>query len=131
MIQNKRKVLNFNKPKKAIPTAEHNAMYQADGAPPGVYIPNMSRHDEYTWRAKHIKGDNERVEIRRSIYHAQMLIVVYKSYQNGSPRVVISCNSKLHFSLSIYAEMQLAVKEACELLGIQIPEYPDNQDGVI
>ena len=124
-------ILRFKKPKKALSTQEHNMKYQADGAPPGVYVPNMSHFDEYTWRAKHIKGDNERVEIRRSIYHAQMLVVVYKSFQGERSKIVISCNSKMHFSLEVYSEMQIAIKEACDILGIQIPENPNRQDGVM
>lgn len=42
-------------------------MYSADGAPPGVYVPNMSDEDKEKWLAKvaYGKTDYPQAEIRK------------------------------------------------------------------
>lgn len=77
-------LLSFEIPKKIKTTEEHNNTYVADSAPPGVYVPNMSEEDRCKWKAKHIKGENERIEIRKGIGGVQLVIIVYKeSFKNG------------------------------------------------
>lgn len=115
-------ILNFDKPKKIRSTAEHNEMYVADCAPPGAYVPNMSQEDMCRWKAKHIKGDNERVEIRKTIEgidnYAQMLVVVYKNHQGKGPEIVMSSNGKMGFSLEIWRELETAIQEAKDILEV-------------
>lgn len=115
-------ILDFNKPKQLRPTAEHNEMYVADGAPPGVYVPNMKREDMLKWKAKHIKGDNERVEIRKTVHgignYAQMMIVVYKNHEGKGPEIVISSNGKMGFNLQIWKELETAIQEARDILEV-------------
>ena len=116
-------ILDFNKPKKLRSTAEHNEMYVADDAPPGVYVPNMSEEDMLRWKAKHIKGDNERVEIRKTVRgisnYAQMVIVVYKNHEGKGPEIVISSNSKLGFSLELWKDLETAIQEAKDILEVE------------
>jgi hypothetical protein len=59
-------ILRWDKPAKVLTTAQWQGI-TADSAPPGVYTPNMSRSDEYTWRAKLIGGKFPRVEVRTSL----------------------------------------------------------------
>lgn len=72
------KLLCFDKPKKIRNTKEHNEMYSSDSGVAGTYVPNMSEEDKNKWKAKHIKGEDERIEIRKTINGVQLLIVVYK-----------------------------------------------------
>lgn len=44
-------VLMWDKPKKAMSSADWSSL-SADGAPPGVYVPNMSDEDRHRWKAK-------------------------------------------------------------------------------
>lgn len=46
---------------------------------PGTYVPNMSEEDAKKFRAKHIKGTDERIEIRVEIGGANVNIFVYKA----------------------------------------------------
>jgi hypothetical protein len=72
----------FRHTKKIRSTAEHNSKYGSDSGIPGTYVPNMSEEDKNKWKAKHIKGDDERIEIRKSFNGVQILIVVFKKEFN-------------------------------------------------
>lgn len=96
-------------------------MYGADGAVPGVYVPNMSANDMDRWKAKHIKGKDERVEIRKTVdYHTQMVVTVHKfsSWDIGSHYVEMSANGRLRFSPKDWQDLFLAVEEAKTMMGI-------------
>ena len=67
------KVLDFGKIKKAMPHSEWEKI-SADGAPPGVYCPNMSVEDMHKWKAKLVGGTDPRVEIRKTISGARLLL---------------------------------------------------------
>lgn len=120
-------LLNFEKPKKIRSTEEHNDMFSSDSGIPGTYVPNMSDDDMYKWKAKHIKGEDERVEIRKTIHGVQVLIIVYKEikqvkyeYNNITEwhkrheNVCISMNGKLQMSWEVYDEFVRAIAEAKE-----------------
>jgi hypothetical protein len=122
------KVLSWDKPKRKMPKEEWMKI-SADSAPPGVYTPNMSKNDMLKWKAKHIKGDDERVEIRKSFYHhndkpypnhigysAQALIVVRRAPNNGQPQVLISTNGKMGMTFLEACNFKDAVNEAMEVL---------------
>lgn len=70
-------LLMWDKPKR-IMSKEAWKDISADGAPPGVYTPNMSDEDQATWKAKlvGIKSDNPMIEIRKTCCGTQVLIVV-------------------------------------------------------
>jgi hypothetical protein len=70
-------VLDFDKPQKIRSTKEHNEMYSSDSGVAGTFVPNMSEEDKNKWKAKHIKGDDERIEIRKNL-DSQLLVIVYK-----------------------------------------------------
>ena len=57
-------ILSFKKPKKTLSTEEHNENYSSDCGIAGTYVSNMSKEDKQRFKAKHIKGADERVEIR-------------------------------------------------------------------
>ncbi len=105
-------ILNFDIPKKIRSADEHNIMYCADGAVPGTYVPNMSKEDMYRWKAKHIRGANERVEIRKTIIGTQMVVIVSRD------EIKISSNSAIHFSPDDWNEFLTAVQEAKDILNI-------------
>ena len=121
------KVLSWDKPKKKMPKEEWLKI-TADSAPPGVYTPNMSQEDNLKWKAKHIKGADERVEIRKSFHHSnkksypnninyacQVLIIVRKDSKE-QPNVLISTNGKIAMGLSDFLDFKEAVQEALEVL---------------
>ena len=58
-------ILSFETPKKLRSAEKHNEMYQSNAGVNGTYVPNMSKEDMNLWKAKHIKGSDERVEIRK------------------------------------------------------------------
>ena len=79
-------ILNFDKPKKVRSTEEHNEEFQSDSRIPGTFVPNMSKKDMNKWKAKHIKGEDERIEIRKTL-DSQLLVIVYKNiYQPEYPK---------------------------------------------
>lgn len=86
-------ILKFYVPTKIHSTEEHNKTYSSDSEIAGTYVPNMSEKDMYTWKGKHIKGDNERVEIRKTFDGVQGLIVVYK---NESMKISFNGSAKLN-----------------------------------
>lgn len=100
-------ILSFDKPKKLIPTEEHNAYYKSDTDIAGTYVPNMSEADKKRWKGKRVGGKDPRVEIRKVLsgndpgtgYHAyaQILIVVRKS------GVVMSTNGRMVFQPQTWA----------------------------
>lgn len=71
-------ILDFEKPKKVRSTEEHNNLFSSDSGVAGTFVPNMSKEDELKWKAKHIGGNDERIEIRKTLGGAQVLIIVYK-----------------------------------------------------
>lgn len=111
-------ILDFAKPKKILPTEEHNRMYSSDSEAPGTYVPNMSAKDRKKWKAKKISGKDPRIEIRKSVegsdgssseaYHssAQVLIIVRQDC------VVMSANGRMVWDNDNWNELNLAVKEA-------------------
>jgi hypothetical protein len=123
-------LLSFEKPKKVRDTKIHNEMFCSDSGIDGTYVPNMSEKDQNSWKAKHIKGDNERIEIRKTMNGTQMVIVVRKnkpvpySYQNKDwyeqkNYVKISMNGPLWMDFDEQKEIQVAIDEAKTILGIK------------
>jgi hypothetical protein len=121
-------VLSFEKPEKLRPTEEHNNMHVSDSGIAGTYVPNMSNEDMKKWKAKHIKGEDERIEIRKSFGGAQALIIVYKKSKKGDWRnrveghehVRISANNKIHMTFDEFNEFLEAMDEAFDILGIKL-----------
>ena len=116
-------LIYFGEIKKIRSTEEHNELYTSDCNVAGTYVPNMSMEDNCKWKGKHIKGSDERVEIRRSIYGTQVVIIVYKKpldkgRGNRHENIQISANSKIHLNLSDYEEFKNVIEEAKSILGI-------------
>jgi len=122
-------ILSFETPKKLRPTEEHNKKYVSDSGIPGTYVPNMSPADMDRWKAKHIKGKDERVEIRKTFSSAQVVIIVYKDiressfdrengWKPGHENVHISANGKIQMSFQEWNDLITAVQEAKDILGI-------------
>jgi hypothetical protein len=104
------RVLNWATPPKVMSRRDYESI-SADGAPPGVYTPNMSDADAATWRAKLIGGKDPRVEIR-VLRGSQMLIVVRPD------RVRISMNGPTELDMDDggWEQFIQAVAEAREVL---------------
>lgn len=101
-------VLRWDKPARVMSRAEYESI-SADGAPPGVYTPNMSGADAATWRAKKIGGQDPRVEVR-VLKGSQVLIVV-------RPREVrFSMNGPAQFTDQDWKDLSQAVSEARDAL---------------
>lgn len=116
-------LISWEKPKKKMPVEEWMKI-TADGAPPGVYTPNMSQEDNLKWKGKMIGGTDPRIEIRKSFHHsneksypdcvnyaAQMVIVVRRSHTD-EPDVLISTNGKLGMTFLESMELTIVILEA-------------------
>lgn len=109
----------------------------ADGAPPGVYVPNMSDADAQTWRAKLTGVRTEpQVEIRKSVGGVNVTLVVgldgynYKYYKRNDERwptegtrglnVHVAMNGPLRLTFDAFHtftdELDSAVREAHDVL---------------
>ena len=119
-------ILDFNKPAKVRSTADHNKRYMSDSGVDGTYVPNMSEADMKKWKAKHIKGADERIEIRKTLNGVQLLVVVYKTRKETEgyggimrmehENVQMSMNGKLQMSFAQYKELKEAISEAIVIL---------------
>jgi hypothetical protein len=104
-------ILSFEKPKKVRSTEEHNKMYSSDCGVAGTFVPNMSKEDELKWKAKHIKGDDERVEIRKTLGGSNVLIIVYKNSYNPPYPDYPECGYNHPAYKDLYAKYQKEEKE--------------------
>lgn len=120
-------LLNFNKIEKVMSEKEREEKYSSDCNVIGTFVPNMSVEDMRKWKGKHIKGKDERVEIRKSINGTQLVIIVYKEerYERGfndysnkeyelliHKNVHISANGKIILSTLDYEEMIKVINES-------------------
>lgn len=124
-------ILMWENPQKIMSTEAWKSI-TADGAPAGVYTPNMSKSDMLKWKAKLIKGKNPRVEIRKTFQKSngkkypethigvccQALIIVSLEDIEGMKNcsVLVSMNGKCGMSLSEVIELDKAIIEATEVL---------------
>ena len=111
------KLLNFDTPQKLEDTKEHNSKYSSDCSIPGTYVPNMSTEWNNRWKARHIKGENERIEIKKCFSgsggYAQVVIIVSKNNH-----IQISANAKIHMDFDTFNELTEAVDEAKKIMGV-------------
>lgn len=120
-------ILNFNKPQKVRTSADHNNMFQSDSGVAGTYVSNMSDNDKRKFKAKHIKGDHERIEIRVEMNSANILVKVFKKANNSNEwkhgqdnhnEIQFSTNGKIDISLRKWEKLNQAIEEAKQILGI-------------
>ena len=118
-------ILKWDTPEKIMTTEQWQHTYVADGAPPGVYVPNMSSANIDSWKATLVgtKSGYPRVEIRKG-FGSLMLIIVslgqgfkqkYKSMPEGT-NIQISMNGGCALTWQEWAEFNQAVQEAKERL---------------
>lgn len=113
-------ILNWAKPDK-IMTTEERSKISADGAPPGVYVSNISNKDLVKWKAK-ITGQKKarpQVEIRRNY----MVLIVslgegynYKGRGKAGVNVHLSTSGAQLFTFEEFNQMNKAVQEARNML---------------
>jgi hypothetical protein len=111
----------------------------ADGAPPGVYTPNMSAADQQLWKAKYTGGQNPRVEIRKTVTgprhpapgwagfkqnYAQLLVIV------DAASVRLSSNGTADFTGGEFEQLAQAVAEARAVLAQRLSATvaPDKEE---
>lgn len=123
-------LIDFNIPKKIRSTEEHNKKYSSDSGVAGTYVPNMSVTDMNKWKGKHIKGNDERIEVRKTINGTQLLIVIFKNqrftpwevnrdeWRNNHKEIRLSMNGKAELTFSDFEELKEVVSEAKTILGI-------------
>jgi hypothetical protein len=102
-------ILSFEKPKKVRSTEEHNGLFSSDPGVAGTFVPNMSKEDKLKWKAKHIGGNDERIEIRKTLGGSQVLIIVYKEpYHPPYPEYpeTLYTDSAYHVNMAKYKEKQ-------------------------
>lgn len=124
-------LINWNKPKKARSTEEHNKANSSDCGIAGTYASNMSQEDEESWKGKIVnkKTDHPHVELRKTFSDVQLLIIVatdngynYK-YEKVEPddrwnnstkgvNVRMSMNGALQMTFSEMMEINIAIEEA-------------------
>lgn len=124
-------VLSFAKPKKT-QSVEDWKNISADGAPPGVYISNMSEEDKKKWKAKVVGSQslNFQIEIRSEKTGSNLLAIVNgkmptksEAIDESKPRwghpkdpvpheIKLSANGPMLFSREAWDEFQKAVAEA-------------------
>lgn len=121
-------ILSWDKPEKVM-SIEEWASWQADSAPPGTYVPNMSKEDVRRWKAKRVgfKAGHPQIEIRKD---STVIIVSlhggykYKGYSADRVGAYNTDNINLHIATAgpiqwtweEWAECQEAIKEAREAL---------------
>jgi hypothetical protein len=128
-------ILSFAKPKKVKSTEEWKSN-QADSAPPGTYVSNMSQDDKLRWKAKltGTRSGNHRIEIRSEKPGVNLLVVVSGAVPNEEPhpypyqrkrgemwsppsyQVKMSSNGTAEFDPTAWEELTKAVQEAREIL---------------
>ena len=134
-------LLDFTKPKRIRSTNEHNKKYQSDSGVAGTYVPNMSEENDKRWKAKHITGKYERIEIRKNMGGANVVIVVNKKspvpvptyrldgkydheaykenrkeYKMLRNNIKISANGRIWLSFEQMSEIQCVINEATIIL---------------
>lgn len=118
-------VLDWGKPPQAQPHEEW-AAYEADGAPPGTYQPNMDDAWKERWKAKLLgqRSDELRVEIRKStsVSRAGSVQVKIIVFEDGS--VLMSMNGTASLSADDFTSMYLAVGEARLAMSAWRKEHP-------
>lgn len=108
-------ILNFETPPKSLPGEEHNERYQSDTGVPGTYVPNMSESWRRTFKAKHIKGKDPRIEIRKGLDNGvQVLIVVRDGCK--AMGLEMSANGKMKWKAAEWGALTTAIYEAVEHL---------------
>jgi len=117
-MENK-KILLWEKPKRKMPVEEWKKI-SADSAPPGVYTPNMSDEDKMRWKAKLIKGDKLRVEVRKTFKgphaYAQALFVFSPLEGKNGGITTISTNGKISMTLDDFMDFGKVLAEVGEVL---------------
>jgi hypothetical protein len=93
----------------------------AEGAPPGVYTPNMSEQDAATWRAKLIRGFAPRVEIR--VLRGSQFVIVVRPHS-----LRLSMNGPVELDDDGYEQLVQAIAEARYVLATgEVPHDADER----
>lgn len=104
-------LLMWDKPDRLMSVADWQNL-SADGAPPGVYVPNMSQEDRERWKARLVRPreGEPRVEIRKTVGHVQMVLIVTAAV------VRQSMNGTIELSHTLVREMHDVIAEALEAI---------------
>lgn len=133
-------ILSFAKPDRVRSVEEWKNDNSADGAPPGVYVPNMSKGDQLLWKAKVVgtrSGDHQ-IEIRSMAPGSNLVVIVNGSMPNRDKAlryqkaleetphsIKISANGPTFYTKELWEAFQKAISEAHSIL-----ESLDSKDHV-
>ena len=121
-------IVMWDKPKRKMSKEDWKNSHSACGAPPGTYVPNMSRKDAKRWKGKIVgqRLGHPQAELRKSFNGAQMLIIIsvkggykYKYYDRAKTKkfnVHMSLNGGAQMNFAELNEMQVAIQEAIHKL---------------
>ena len=118
-------LIMWDKPKKLVPSSDHNERYSSDTGIPGTYVSNMSNEDKKRWKGKIVnkKFSFCHIEIRRHFKNCNLLMLVcLKGYNRGSDKnrefegVKISVNGSMHLSPQDLIEFNEVIREAKNIL---------------
>lgn len=104
-------LLMWERPARKDPPDVHHRRHSADNAPPGAYVPNMSEADRLKWRARRVRGNDPRVEIRKGTENGSSLLMVVRA-----DSTTISMSNKLVFDEDTWQEFCRARDEAATIL---------------
>ena len=104
-------LLWWDRPAPVTDKATHDKAHSADGAPPGTYAPNMSPEDRQRWKAKRIRGNDPRIEIRKGLANGSLLLVVVRP-----ENITLSTNFKAQFDDQGWTELCQVRDEALAIL---------------
>jgi hypothetical protein len=107
-------ILSFEKPPKSRSTEKHNENFQSDTGIPGTYVPNMSEAWRRTFKAKHIKGDDPRIEIRKGLDNGVQVLIIVR--EGGKEGLEMSANGKMKWKAEEWGALTTAIYEAVEHL---------------
>jgi len=110
-------ILSWDKPQRQETYEEWASRHVADSAPPGVYVPNMSKEDRRKWKAKLVgkRSGDLTVEIRREC--GSLVVIKVGTVRHGKKimadyDIAISANGPIWLTLKECEEMQQAINEA-------------------
>lgn len=108
-------ILNFEKPPKNISTEQHNDYFQSDSGVAGTYVPNMPESWRRTFKAKHIKGKDPRIEIRKGLDNGVQVLIVVRNGAVGDG-LEMSANGRMKWTPAEWGALTIAIYEAVDHL---------------
>lgn len=101
-----------------VETVEDWKANQADGAPPGTYVPNMSDEDAARWRGSVVgwRTKGWAVTVRRTIMHSQV-VARFEHFKDGKAHVTLSTNGRICLDAEGAVDLAEILQQGFAILG--------------